>query len=100
MTDTDDNVNVIIDFSHKVSLIRFLGNSMAPVRLKLRAEVFPKEDVDEIDFDITFAKVKFWFETVVSRSVVYCHTNKTANDMLLSRGGKPRVINHLMMTPF
>jgi hypothetical protein len=99
MTDTEDSVNVVIDFSHKVNLIRFLGSGMAPVRLKLRAEVFPKEDAEEIDFDITFAKVKFWFETVVARSIVYCHTNKIAHEMLL-RNGKPRVINHLMVTPF
>src|ERR1044072_6357055 len=100
MSGTDESVNVVIDFSYKVNLIRLLGNSMAPVRLKLRAEVFPKEDTEEIDFDITFAKVKFWFETVVARAVVFCHSNLVAKEMLLSKAGKPRVINHLMMTPF
>jgi hypothetical protein len=100
MSDTDESVNVVIDFSHKISLIRFLSNSMAPVRLKLRAEVFPREEAEEIDFDITFAKVKFWFETVVARSVVFCRTNTVATEMVLTKSGKPRLLNHLMMTPY
>ena len=96
----DDDVNIIIDFSHKVSLVRFLGDTMVPARLKMRAEVFASETAQEIDFDITFAKIKFWFETVVSRSVAFSRTNSTAMNMLVNELGKPRVVNHLMVTPF
>lgn len=98
--DSDDDVNVIIDFSHKVSLVRFLGDTMVPARLKMRAEVFASETAQEIDFDITFAKIKFWFETVVARSVAFSRSNTTAMGMLVNELGKPRVVNHLMVTPF
>src|SRR5580765_4142327 len=99
MTDEDD-INVIIDFSHKFSLIRCLGDAMLPVRLKLRADVFASDTAQEIDFDITFAKIKFWFETVVSRSVVFTRSNSNALTMLIGEHGKPRITNHLMVTPF
>jgi|SRR5882672_11503317 len=99
MTDEDD-INIIIDFSHKFSLIRCLGDAMLPVRLSLRADVFASETAQEIDFDITFAKIKFWFETVISRSVVFARTNNNALSMLIGEGGQPRLANNLMLTPF
>lgn len=98
--DSDDDVNVIIDFSHKINLVRFIGDTVVPARLKMRAEVFASESAQEIDFDITFAKIKFWFETVVARSVAFSRSNITAMGMLVNELGKPRLVNHLMVTPF
>lgn len=95
----DDGVNVTIDFSHRISLIRYLGKAITPARLKMQAEVFVGELAEEIDFDITFAKIKFWFETVVARSVVFCRSNTTAMEMLLNDENQSRVVNHLMITP-
>jgi len=97
---SDDDINVTIDFSHKITLIRFLGDTMLPVRLKLRADVYASETAEEIDFDITFAKIKFWFETVVSRTVVFSRSNINAMGILVNETGRPRVANHLMVTPF
>ena len=73
---------------------------MIPCHLTIRAEVLPSEEAEEIDFDITFGKIKFWFETIVSRSVVFCRSNKTAIDMMLQDGNRPRMMNHMMITPF
>lgn len=101
MTDTDnDDANVIIDFTHRVSLIRFRNDLIVPSRLKIRAEVFASETAQEIDFDVTFAKIKFWFETVVARAVVFSRSNARAMDMLLNEAGQPRIVNHLMVTPY
>lgn len=99
-TDNEEEANVIIDFTHRVSLIRFRNDMIVPSRLKIRAEVFASETAQEIDFDITFAKIKFWFETVVAKSIVFSRSNTTAMDMLLNDIGQPRVINHLMVTPY
>lgn len=98
--DIEEEANVIIDFTHRVNLIRFRNDLIVPSRLKIRAEVFASETAQEIDFDITFAKIKFWFETVVSKSVVFSRSNGTAMDMLLNEAGQPRLINHLMVTPY
>jgi hypothetical protein len=100
MSDSKESVNVTIDFVHRITLMRVLGNSLSPVRLHMRAEVFPSETVEEIDFDIMIAKIKFWFETVVGRSIVFCNRNLVALDMFLPKAGTPRLVNHLMITPF
>jgi hypothetical protein len=66
----------------------------------MRAEVFASDKAREIDFDITFAKIKFWLETVVSRSVAFARSNSNAMNMLVDEHGTPKVVNHLMVTPF
>lgn len=99
-TVNEEEANVIIDFTHRVNLIRFRNDVIIPSRLKIRAEVFASENAQEIDFDITFAKIKFWFETVVAKSIVFSRSNVTAMDMLLNDVGQPRIVNHLMVTPY
>jgi hypothetical protein len=95
----DDGVNVLIDFTQRVSLIRMLGNALAPARLTIKAEVLPSPEARDIDFDISFAKIKFWFDTIVTRSIVFCRNNTTAFAMFTEPDGKSRIINHLMISP-
>lgn len=97
--DGGDGVNVIIDFTQRVSFIRMMGNVITPTNLTIRAEVLPAPEAMDIDFDITFAKVKFWFETVVARTVVFCRNNAAALGMFIDADGKSVVINHLMISP-
>jgi hypothetical protein len=97
--DADDGVNVIIDFTQKVSFVRMMGNVLTPTRLTIKAEVLPSPNAKDIDFDISFAKIKFWFETVVSRTVVFCRNNTTALGMFIDDEGRSVVINHLMISP-
>ena len=98
--DLETSVNVVIDFTQKVSFIRFLGNNLLPAFITMRAEVVPSETTKEIDFDVAFAKIKFWFETIVSRSVAFCRTNQTAIDMITDADGRPKITNHMMITPY
>jgi hypothetical protein len=98
--ETESSINVVIDYTQKVNLIRFLGNNLLPSSLSIRAEVVPSEEAQEIDFDVTFAKIKFWFDTIVSRSVVFCRANETAINMMISEEGRPKIANHMMITPF
>lgn len=101
MSDDDDpGINVVIDFTQKVSLVRFLGNALLPSSIAIRAEVIPSELAEEIDFDVTVAKIKFWFETIVSRSVVFCRTNETAIGMMIGEEGRSKISNHMMITPY
>jgi hypothetical protein len=95
----DDGINVLIDFTQKVSMVRMMGNAIAPARLTIKAEVLPSPNAKEIDFDIAFAKIKFWFETVVSRTIVFCRSNSLALAMFTDTDGKSLVINHLMISP-
>lgn len=98
--DNEETINVVIDYNQTLSLIIVRGGSMMPSHLTIRAEVMPDETAEEIDFDVAFAKIKFWFETIVSHSVVLCRNNKNVTDILLQSDGRPRMVNHMMMTPF
>jgi hypothetical protein len=95
----DDSVNVLIDFTQTVSIVRMMGNAITPARLTIKAQVLPSQDAQEVDFDITFAKIKFWFETVVCRTVVLCRDNVQALSMFTDGEGKSRVVNYLMICP-
>jgi hypothetical protein len=100
MFDSDDEgVNVLIDYTHTVSVVRMLGNVLVPARLTIKAQVLPSQDADPTDFDVTFAKVRFWFETVVSRAVIFGRDNHPALQMFTDEAGKARVVNYLMITP-
>ncbi len=105
MNDDDDedseSINVVIDYTQKVNIVRFISGGLMPSRLSIKAEVLPSEDnTDEIDFDVIFAKIKFWFENIVSRSVVFCRSNSVAIGMLLYEDGRAKLANHMMITPF
>lgn len=95
----DDGINVLIDYTQTVSLVRMVGNALTPARLVIKAEVLPSMNAGEIDFDVSFAKIKFWFETVVSRTIVFCRANTLALNMFTDKDGKSQIVNHLMISP-
>lgn len=94
-----NGVNVLIDFNQKISVVRVIGNIITPATLAIKAEVLPAVDAMDIDFDIAFAKIKFWFETIVSRTIMFSRNNMMALDMFTDSDGNARVINQLMITP-
>ena len=97
----EDGITVVIDYSQKVNIVRFIGNELQPAQITIKAEVMPNPESKEIDFDVAFAKIKFWFDNVVSRSVVCSRTNATALKMLIdAESGAPMLINRLMFTPY
>ncbi len=98
--DLDDGISITLDFVEKVTITRFLSGSLIPSNIFIRAEVLPTNKVEEIDFDITFSKIKFWFENIVAKSVIFCKHNKMAAKMMLNtKNGHPNTMNHLMITP-
>jgi hypothetical protein len=92
-------MEVAIDFTHTINLIRYIDSTLSSTRFQLRADLVPVEDLEDIDFDIVFAKIKFWLDTIVSRCIAFSCRNETAFEMLLGEGGEPRLSNHLMITP-
>lgn len=93
------DVEVLIDFEHTLTIIRLIENTLIPSTLRIKAEVLPGLIEVESDFDIAFAKIRFWFENVVSRSIAFCRDNDAAMDMLTSDAGKNVTGNNLMLTP-
>lgn len=92
-------MEVAIDFRHRVNLIRYIDSTLSATRFELHADIMPTGDVDDIDFDIILAKVKFWLDTIVCRCIAFSSKNQAAFAMLLGEDGDPRLSNHLMITP-
>lgn len=93
-----DALSVIVDFKQKISFIRFVGNAMIASNFVLKAEVLPGDEVDEVDFEIVFSKIRFWFDNIVSNSIVFCSDNENVKNMMLI-DGQPKILNHIMITP-
>ncbi len=98
--DTESSITVVIEYTQDVSITRFMGSSLVPCRLSITADVMPFEGVEEVDFDVAFAKIKFWFETIISRCVICSRLNATGLSMILKEDGSPKLTNHLMFTPY
>jgi hypothetical protein len=99
MDDDDSSVSVMIDFEQKAKFVRFIGGGMLPTKIKMKAEVMPTEDTVDNDFDVAFSKIKFWFDSIVTNSIIFCKNNEVARSMLI-KDGLPTMPNHLIMTPF
>lgn len=99
-TETDDGINTMVDFRHSFTLVRVLGNTIVPARLKMRAEVVPTQEAQEIDFNVTFIKTKFWLDNIVAKSVAFSHENPLGWSMMLDADKKLRFTNSLMITPY
>lgn len=95
----EEEINVLIDFEHQVNLIRIINKTFMPSSISIKAEILPSEDTDDEDYEVAFAKIRFWFENVVSRSIAFSKFNKDALEMLVTKEGHNNTGNLLMVTP-
>jgi hypothetical protein len=101
MTDDDEEngVNVLIDFEQQITMVRIIEDMFLPSQLTIKAEVFPAEKSGDNDYEIAFAKVRFWLENIVTRCIAFSKTNDVAIGMLISTDGRNNTGNLLMLTP-
>jgi len=101
MTDEnhDTDVNMLISFEQSFTMIRIIDNLFLSSTFDIKAEVLGVDDSNEHDFDIAFAKVRFWLENVVSRCIAFRRGNEAALKMLITEDGKNNSGNLLMLTP-
>jgi hypothetical protein len=97
--DEEDAESLFINFHLETKITRCHGNTLIPSRLILRADVDPAADVEEEDLSLSLAKVKFWFENIVSKSIAFSTDNEAALEMFVGPDGMNRTGNLLMTTP-
>ena len=100
--DDDDDMDgprILIDFEQQITMVRIVEDIIIPSTLLIRAEVLPTEDGGDEDYEIAFAKVRFWLENVVTRCIAFGRTNQSALKMLISEDGLNNSGNLLMLTP-
>lgn len=104
MTEDEDNddetANVMLDFVQDVVMIRVFGKNIMPVSIRIKAELLPIADDDEIPMDVIVAKLKFWFDAVVSRCICVAQSNTEGRALFTDDAGHIKVANNLMMTPY
>jgi hypothetical protein len=98
--DDDETGTVMLDFVQDVMLIRVFGKSVIPVSLRIKAELLPVSDDDEIPMDVIVAKLKFWFDAVVARCICVARSDTVGRTLFTDEAGQIKVNNNLMLTPF
>lgn len=104
MTDDEDHdehePQIFVNYRTEVKIIRLIESAFIPSWIEIRAEVHPNEDAESEDLDLAFAKIRYWYEEIVSRSISTCYINEEGLTMLVDPAtGRNRSANILMLTP-
>lgn len=83
----------------KFKTVRIVDNIITAHVNKLKAEVMVKENCSEQELSIALEKIHFWFENIVSTSIMFCRDNEFALDMMFDDNGKQRTGNFPMVFP-
>lgn len=100
MDEDDLTPEVFSYFSFSVKIVRVIEDIIVPSTLKFKMEFIPLETATGEEVDRAFAKMRYWIDNVVNRSVVFSHDNSNAIAMFIDdKGANSRVSNILMITP-
>jgi len=97
--DIEDGVNVLINFEHDLTMVRIVENIFLASHVSIKAEVMPLDDAEDVDYEIAFAKVRFWLENIVTRCIAFCKSNVAARSMLIDENGHNNSGNLIMLCP-
>jgi hypothetical protein len=97
--DDDGGVNMLISFEQSFTMIRVIENHFLSSTFNIKAEVLGVDDSSEQDFEVAFAKVRFWLENIASRCIAFSRRNDAALKILISDDGKNNTDNLLWLSP-
>lgn len=96
--DEDDDV-LLISLTIETKIVRVIDNTIHPAKLTIRTDVNPVEDVPEGEISAIIAKIRFWFENLVSKSIAFSFDNDGALEMFIDAQGRNRTTNLIMIAP-
>lgn len=99
MSDLDYDKNLYVNYALEVKFIRVIDNVLLPTRLEVRAEVDVDPDASDDLINRAFTKIRFWFENIVAKCLVFSADNEAAIDMFINDQGTNRSGNMIMLTP-
>lgn len=97
--DGEEEESLFINFHCETRLTRVVDNVIIPTKLSLRADVEPDENADEADLSHALAKIRYFFDQIVIRSIAFSADNAQALDMFVGKNGMNRTGNLLMTVP-
>lgn len=99
MIDDMEEKALYINYSFDVNLVRIMGNTFIPTKMKIKADMDTSDTASEEDISRAFVKISYWFDHVVSKSIAFSADNEHALDMMIDDTGVNRSGNLLMLTP-
>lgn len=97
--DDEDGESLFINYHIETRLTRVVGNTLIPSKLQIRADVDTLDAAEDADLSLALTKIKFFFEQIVSKSIVYSADNEYAMEMFIDPTGRNRTSNQIMTTP-
>lgn len=79
--DDEDGESLFINYHIETRLTRVVGNTLIPSKLQIRADVDTLDAAEDADLSLALTKIKFFFEQIVSKSIVYSADNEYAMEM-------------------
>ncbi|CAM6053370.1 unnamed protein product [Sphagnum tenellum] len=80
-------------------MVRLVENIFLPSQIHIKAAVMPLAETTENDYTIAFAKVRYWLENIMSRSIAFNRNNQAAVKILFDADGYNKSGNLIMLTP-
>lgn len=100
--DDDDDAEFPESFtsiSFKFKTIRIVNNVITSFVNTLRAEVYIDPEASQRDISMSLEKIHFWFDYIVSNSVMFCRENEFALDIMFDDEGNTRMGNVPIVLP-
>lgn len=83
----------------KFKTIRIVDNIITAHVNTIKAEVVVDEEADEKDINVTLEKIHFFFDQIVSNSIMFRRENEFALSVMFDENGVPRTENFPMLFP-
>lgn len=97
--DDEEGGELFINFAFDVKLIRAISNVLVPSEFSVSCSIERLEGASDADVELALIKWRYWFENIVSKSVVFDTNNDSAIAMMLDDTGAKRVGNIIMLSP-
>ena len=99
MHDSEEEDSLFISLTLETKIVRVIGASVVPSKLVIKADVSPVEDMSDEEMTLAMTKIRFWFDNIVQKCIVFSYDNEIAMAMLINEEGRNRTSNVLMITP-
>jgi hypothetical protein len=85
--------------SFKFKTIRIVDNVITSFVNTLRSEVYIDQDASSLDITMSLEKIHFWFDYIVSNSIMFCRENEFALNIMFDAEGNSKSGNIPMVLP-
>lgn len=97
--DDEDLDSLYISFTIETKIVRVIGNTLLPSKITVKADINPDDDMEQEELTLAMSKIRFWFDSIVTKTIAFAYDNDSAMGMLIDENGKNRSGNILMITP-